>query len=151
MTSESLKKKFPSLVAITTKSKPFNHHTSCGHIISADWIICNGYIMNIILQLQDLKLEIRYGVSEKFELSNPTLEISSIHLHPSFDDANLSNNIALLKLATPLELNENIQPIMLPWKYKNKSLERFQPYCVAVLDDFGILFLFCICYCFYFK
>lgn len=130
--------KFPSLVAITVKSNPFNHFTSSGFIIDSDWIVCNGCIVNSLLES---KLEFRYGATDKFELENPTLDISDIHVHPSFSDTNLSHNIALLKLAKPFEFNENVQPIMLPWKYKNKSLEQFRPFCVSLVDDDGVQIL----------
>lgn len=137
MESNSENKVFPSLVAINIEEEIFNEYTSSGFIISENWIICNA---SIAKKLEDSNLVIRYGANDKFKLDMPTIQISNIVLHPLFDDCDLINNIALLKLKTGIDFNEFVQPIMLPWKYKGRSLERLRPYSVSLKDDISIYY-----------
>lgn len=104
---------------------------------------------------------VRAGSFYRARDADPNLEefaVSKIIMHPSYLYPNYYNDIALLKLATPITYRSaNIQPICLPpankeyfgvnatvagWGWLNENRNRKKNVALNCMPFFGILFKF---------
>ncbi|KAG5877816.1 hypothetical protein JTB14_004120 [Gonioctena quinquepunctata] len=85
-----------------------------GAIISPSWVLSAGRCIN-----ETVPLEILVGTSNLTEdtCDQQRVEVDKVIVHPDFDLSKSLNDIALLKLKTPLEFNDCVQPATLPEKY----------------------------------
>ncbi|XP_019871625.1 trypsin-1-like [Aethina tumida] len=89
-------------------------HICGGSILNENWIITAGHCVSEAPAFGDYRIVA--GILDLDEESDLKQEIlvSQKIVHPGFDGGVGPNDIALLKLASPLVLNEVIQPVSLP-------------------------------------
>jgi trypsin len=102
---------FPWQVSMRTKQ---NAHYCGGSIINQLWIVTASHCVDgdtpnqVLIVVGDHK---RDDASNTFRQS---INVVQIHMHPNYDSRNLYNDVAVVKLATPITFNENVQPVCAP-------------------------------------
>ena len=82
-----------------------------GSILSDLWIISAAHCF---YEHQNAKITI-YAGSNRQWAGSQTRVVSQLIMHPNYDDHTYSNDIALLKLSTPLNMTDpNVSPICMP-------------------------------------
>ena len=94
----------PWQVALMFSSEPDDFYAQfCGgSIVSADWIVTAAHCLP---GMSAAGIEVLAGVTSLGEPGSTRVAVQEIISHPQYDDSTLENDIALLKLATPLDLS----------------------------------------------
>ncbi|XP_027204536.1 uncharacterized protein LOC113798233 [Dermatophagoides pteronyssinus] len=103
---EANKGKWPWIVAILNR----NHEAFCGGtLITSQFVITAAHCVR-------RRLYIRAGEHDLMipEGSEQQEQVSSLFVHPEYDPDTVDNDIALLKLRRPLQMNRFVSPICLP-------------------------------------
>lgn len=79
------------------------NHNCGGVLISDSWALTAGHCYGAAIQ---------YGVTTLSR--NENLKATLLMVHPDFNNVTLENDIALLKLETPVEFANNVQPVKMP-------------------------------------
>ncbi|KAL7874337.1 hypothetical protein SRHO_G00053070 [Serrasalmus rhombeus] len=93
-------------------------HKAGAFIIGEKWIMtaAHNLIFDSPLSPENVKAYVGHNkVKEKEKFV--ALNLSSIHIHPHYkniDGSNFDNDIALIKLSTPITFNANVRPVCLP-------------------------------------
>ncbi|XP_062427214.1 serine protease 55 [Rhea pennata] len=98
---------FPWQVSIQSKGK----HFCGGTIISSWWILTAAHCF--VKELPPDLTVVLGGVDLSHKLENKKLD--SLILHENFDSESMENDIALILLDSPIQLNEQKMPICLPF------------------------------------
>ncbi|XP_018407063.1 PREDICTED: trypsin-1-like [Cyphomyrmex costatus] len=89
-------------------------HFCGGSIITKDVVLTAGHCVNAISDLSDTTVVAgKYNLKTK-ESTEQTVKVSKTVVHPKYRGDVGPNDIALLKLASPLNLNNDVQAIALP-------------------------------------
>ena len=94
---------------------------SCGaSILSADWVIsaahCFVFDSSEYPDSEASDIEIVAGITNLGVDVSPRIKVSKLITHPDYDPVSTKNDIALLKLATPISLNGSTkEAIALPF------------------------------------
>ncbi|CAL8100213.1 unnamed protein product [Orchesella dallaii] len=106
-----------------------------GTLISKDTVVTAAHCVNSYVRRNSQKLKVRageYDVSTNDE-PDPYVEVTAakITIHPNFDNATLFNDIAVVKLSTPLNFTSNIRPVCLPRSRNPLDQNRSRRQCVV--------------------
>ncbi|XP_045524857.1 trypsin-like isoform X2 [Pieris brassicae] len=110
---------YPYMAAIMKKTS----YISAGALIDESWIITGADSLYMIRDLSRI-LRVRLG-SINYKKGGFLSPVKYIHIHPLFDDSKPQFDIALIKLATPLRLTPNLNPIKLLKKPRQITATHF--------------------------
>ncbi|XP_050509761.1 prostatic glandular kallikrein-6-like [Diabrotica virgifera virgifera] len=112
---------YPFLVALETCQKPVPCFPQCGGVV-----LSKSWILTLSSCIYRGNVRVNAGV---VDLSSPDAQIREVEkaiLHPEFNYSQpySPNNIGLLKLKTPLDLGDSVQPGVLPKQGSDVPLEK---------------------------
>ncbi|KAJ2664756.1 hypothetical protein IWW48_000704 [Coemansia sp. RSA 1200] len=103
--SEANKSEYPFIVYLQNKAEK----TFCGgSIISDDWVITAAHCIKTA-SADDIKLYI--GMAEYNPDPSKATAVTSVTVHPAYDDSSMVNDLALLKLGSPITSSGNSSTI----------------------------------------
>lgn len=83
-----------------------------GSILDSQWIVT---VAHCVSGYGPSQIDVHVGVSTLAERSSTNqIPLAEVIVHPSWDAANFRNDIALLKLSTPVTFGSSMEPIALP-------------------------------------
>jgi len=85
-----------------------SYHSCGGSVMNENWVLSAGHCCNGLAGG-----EIAAGINDRFDNENAQLTGFTKFLHPDYNPSNTNNDVCLLKLDTPLTLNEKVKPIKL--------------------------------------
>lgn len=86
-----------------------NSHFCGGSIISNTWILTAAHC---VLGQSASNIKVHCGTTNQTQLSNGQfVQASQIIIHPNYNTTTSDNDIALIRLATPLSFNQNVKSI----------------------------------------
>lgn len=88
----------------------FFQHICGASIISSEWIITAGHC---VTEVPPGTFRVKAGILNLSQSSGQTIDVDRFIVHPKYNGGVNPNDIALMKLAKPLELNEGVQIIRL--------------------------------------
>uniref|UniRef100_A0A336K8Y2 CSON001568 protein n=1 Tax=Culicoides sonorensis TaxID=179676 RepID=A0A336K8Y2_CULSO len=104
----------------------------CGAVIlNEKTVISVGYCFDIE-EIDPSEFQVRVGTSDRNE-GGSVANVAEIILHPNLETDPLTNNLAIVKLATPLTFNENVKSIALP-----EPNIVISPNSLATVSGFGL-------------
>ncbi|XP_018006448.1 transmembrane protease serine 11D [Hyalella azteca] len=114
---------WPWMVVINLSRPGFNETRLCGgSLISDRYVLTAGHCFHAALsQMGSVSLSsftVKVGVVY-WNSSVEPISIKAMHIAPLYDDDTLTDDLALVKLATPVVFNETVQPICLPERYED--------------------------------
>ncbi|XP_030840488.1 transmembrane protease serine 3 [Strongylocentrotus purpuratus] len=84
----------------------------CGaSIIANDWILTAAHCVEDFYQYSPFQIQ---AGTLTYDTAGQVHEVSEIFIHPLYNSYSLENDIALLKLSTPLNFTDAVQPVCLP-------------------------------------
>jgi secreted trypsin-like serine protease len=91
-------------------------HACGGSIINAEWIMCAAHCVDPTICEGCTDHQIVAGINQLSDTgaTRQQIKIAKIISHPQWNKEQLINDIALLKLETPLTLNDLVKPTKLP-------------------------------------
>ncbi|XP_067327029.1 inactive serine protease 54 [Anolis sagrei] len=99
---------FPWLVSLQDTQ---GRHLAFGSILSQDWLLSTASAFHNITQVMVL-----LGSADPSELQSLPLPIRTIIPHEDFDELTLDHDLALLRVPVPIEFDEAIRPICIPFQ-----------------------------------
>lgn len=85
-----------------------------GVIINSEWILTAAHVVkNGNTTYQPGQISISTGITDLTSLYAPRASVSQIIVHPDYNPSTYANDIALIKLSTPLTWSANRQPIII--------------------------------------
>ncbi|XP_062817687.1 inactive serine protease 54 isoform X4 [Anolis carolinensis] len=107
---------FPWLVSLQDMH---GTHLAFGSILSQDWLLSTASAFHNITQVMAL-----LGAADPSKLQSFPLPISTIIPHEAFDELTLDHDLALLQTPVPIEFNEAVQPICVPFqRFPSSAME----------------------------
>ncbi|XP_017768611.1 PREDICTED: trypsin-1-like [Nicrophorus vespilloides] len=104
---------FPHQISLQWGIMGLFQHMCGGSIIAPEWILTAGHCITELPIAGDMK--IRAGILQLTDSEHmQEIEVVERIVHPDYQGGVNPNDIALLKLAKPLEFNDYVQPIGLP-------------------------------------
>ncbi|QLG45403.1 serine protease [Costertonia aggregata] len=133
----------PWQVAFFIKNKPPNETNFCGgSIVHKGWIITSAHcfkkMYNDTLRVKKFSNVQVYSGSINLEGNGVKSDIEDIIFHPDFDATRLINDIALIKLKKPLELNSKNQS-SIPIINEDKYFNLVRTNAMATASGWGII------------
>ncbi|XP_053349501.1 complement component 1, r subcomponent [Clarias gariepinus] len=86
-------------------------------VIGEKWLLTAAHNLDKIKQSEEVKVYVGSNrVSNYFKDSNTDsmFPIESLHVHPGYKSPDFNNDIALIKLASPITFNARVMPVCLP-------------------------------------
>lgn len=87
-------------------------HLCGGSILSENFIVTAAHCVEAFNEIPS-EITMRVGLTDLAASSEQRAAVKTVYKHEDYDSWNIVNDIAILELAEPLELNENVQPITL--------------------------------------
>lgn len=103
-------REFPFMISL---KGPTEYHICGGSIISNEWILTAAHCINLTENTIN-SYTVQYSVTNITRLGDTVAKVIDIIVHENFHNLTLQNDIALLKLESPIEFNEYARPIQLP-------------------------------------
>lgn len=100
-----------------TYSRPGPHIGCAGSLINDRFVLTAAHC--VYNQTVD-KVDVKLGVHTLTDVRDkPREPVSEIFVHPKFESASFKNDVALIKLATPVTFSPFVSPMCLPWTEPN--------------------------------
>ncbi|XP_044260985.1 trypsin-1-like [Tribolium madens] len=111
---DAAKGQFPYQISYQWGILGLHEHVCGGSILSPTFILTAGHCVTEVPSQGEHRIVA--GITELNEQNNERQEIQVVEkiVHPDFNGGVGPNDIALLKLATPLEFGDLVQPVVLP-------------------------------------
>jgi len=93
---------YPFIVSLRTGSG--NSHFCGGTIIQKEFILTAAHCVE-----EATPDDVRVGAGDNTRSKQTIHKVSAVYVHPKYDSSNIDYDVAVLKLAAPLELAHNIQ------------------------------------------
>ncbi|XP_013926790.1 PREDICTED: chymotrypsin-like protease CTRL-1 [Thamnophis sirtalis] len=123
---DAIPNSWPWQVSLQTSSR---HHFCGGSLINENWVITAAHCT-----VQPGSDFAYFGMQNRLDDAAPVQSRSIIEVitHPDWDSYNIDNDLALLKLSTPVELNDYVSPVCLA-----SPTELFSPDLKCVTSGWG--------------
>lgn len=109
-------------------------HFICGGcLLNEYWVLTVAHCVAKLLD-QEFKEWVVAGVNDDLRSEAEQIyRMESIHIHPKYTKGHFNDDIALIRVEKPIQFNERVQPIQLPWKG-----EKLRPGEVCLASAFGM-------------
>ncbi|NP_001155076.1 serine protease 50 precursor [Nasonia vitripennis] len=108
------KAEFPYLVSLQRGDPPNVAHFCAGSIIKPKWILTAGHCVTVIPAGGTLIIKAGKYLIKQVEKDEQVVEVNRTIVHEKYPGNVAPNDIALIKLKTPLKFNANVAAIKLP-------------------------------------
>ncbi|CAG7824177.1 unnamed protein product [Allacma fusca] len=95
----------------------------CGcTIIDNQWILTAAHCTNAVSPNEQLYVNVGdYDLTTTSETSNTVIRVVQIIQNERYSSDNQDFDVSLLRLEHPVQYNEMVQPVCLPWQFRSKS------------------------------
>ncbi|XP_011881047.1 PREDICTED: transmembrane protease serine 9-like [Vollenhovia emeryi] len=107
--TEAPKNGYPFIVSL----QALNQHFCAGSIYNEQWVITAGHCVQALPSIDLLSIKAGKHDIRTVEDSEQTVKVVKAFVHESYSGGVAPYDIGLLKLATPLKLNKQVQPVQL--------------------------------------
>jgi len=105
-----------------------------GTLIAADWVLTAGHCAEV-MTVQGVALDVVVGRHNLSSDQGERIAVSQAFVHPNFSSVTLDSDIALLRLAEPATLNQNVSLVQLVQPNETASL--VAPYSFSIITGWG--------------
>ncbi|XP_062854469.1 chymotrypsin-like elastase family member 2A [Trichomycterus rosablanca] len=102
---------WPWQISLQYKSGSYFYHTCGGTLISDQWVLTAAHCIGSRTYRVYLG---KHSLDSDNEKGSIAMSVEKIVVHPQWDSYNIRNDIALIKLQTPVQLSDTIMPSCLP-------------------------------------
>ncbi|CAG7824175.1 unnamed protein product, partial [Allacma fusca] len=105
------------------RTKALKYYCSCS-LISSTWVMTAAHCTAATTRS---KLFVDVGDHDLASLTETKItvvEVESVRQHENYNRRSLNNDISLLKLKTPVQFDDKISPVCLPFNFKERTFEK---------------------------